>query len=476
MLRPRVAALLIFCLSTMAAHAAEPVALNQRDDGYRGIWYMNQPSGDEYVYKYSGGLGTYCAHHQPFAVYRPEVQRTFFCYGGATKENSRQLLHMVSYYDHRTGTVPRPTILLDKQTDDAHDNPVISIDAEGYVWIFSTSHGRERPSFIHRGSSPYSIERFERVDAVRNEEAGQVAIDNFSYMQAWHLPEQGFLCFFTRYSDPAKRTSFFMRSADGTRYAPQQRLAAIDEGHYQTSAAGRARAGTAMNYHPLGKGLNWRTNLYYLETLDAGGSWQSAAGETIELPLTEVENPALVYDYAAEKLNVYLIDVVYDADDRPVILYITSGGYESGPKNDPRTWTTARWTGDRWDIRPAFTSDNNYDMGSLWIDADGAWQIIAPSEPGPQPYNPGGELVLWGSSDQGATWRKRKQLTHGSQRNHNYVRRPVGVHDDFYALWADGHGRQPSLSQLYFCNRDGDVFLLPPAMDGETAKPRRVEE
>ncbi len=35
-----------------------------KDDGYRGIWYMNQPSGDEYAFKYSGGLGTYCAKHQ----------------------------------------------------------------------------------------------------------------------------------------------------------------------------------------------------------------------------------------------------------------------------------------------------------------------------------------------------------------------------------------------------------------------------
>ena len=50
--------------------------LNQKDDGYRGIWYKNQPSHDEYVYKYSDGLGTYCAKHQPFAVYAPEVGRT----------------------------------------------------------------------------------------------------------------------------------------------------------------------------------------------------------------------------------------------------------------------------------------------------------------------------------------------------------------------------------------------------------------
>ena len=47
-----------------------------RDDGYRGIWYFNQPQKDEYAYKYSGGLGTFCCSHQPFAVYASEVRKT----------------------------------------------------------------------------------------------------------------------------------------------------------------------------------------------------------------------------------------------------------------------------------------------------------------------------------------------------------------------------------------------------------------
>ena len=47
------------------------------------------------------------------------------------------------------------------------------------------------------------------------------------------------------------------------------------------------------------------------------------------------------------------------------------------------------------------TSDNNYDMGSLWVEGDGTWHIIAPTETGPQPYNPGGEIAMWTSRDQG---------------------------------------------------------------------------
>ena len=51
--------------------------LNRKAEGFRGIWYYNQPSGDEYVYKYSGGMGTYCAGHVPMAIYWDSVKLVF---------------------------------------------------------------------------------------------------------------------------------------------------------------------------------------------------------------------------------------------------------------------------------------------------------------------------------------------------------------------------------------------------------------
>ncbi len=268
-------------VTPLFAQTDSPVTLNQKADGYRGIWYMNQPSGDEYVYKYSGGLGTYCAKHKPFAIYSEQANRTFFCYGGATADDSRKLLHMVSYFDHATKTVPRPTILLDKQTNDAHDNPVISIDDDGHIWIFSTSHGTSRPSYIHRSVRPLDIDDFELVPATRETDQQSKLIDNFSYMQVWIQPQAGFLAFFTRYGYPAKRTICFMNSSDGVQWSKWQRLAAIEEGHYQVSGIGKTKAGSMFNYHPQGKGLNWRTNLYYVETTDRGTTWQTVEARNL---------------------------------------------------------------------------------------------------------------------------------------------------------------------------------------------------
>ena len=71
---------------------------------------------------------------------------------------------------------------------------------------------------------------------------------------------------------------------------------------------------------------------------------------------------------------------------------------------------------------------------------------------------------MWCSDDAGVHWELVQQLTENSPRNHNYARRPVNAHPDFYALWADGHGRQPSKSLLYYCTKGGKVNTLPEQM------------
>ncbi len=50
----------------------------QPEDGYRGIWYYNQATKDEYKFKYSGGFATYPQQHAPIAIYCKEVDKTFF--------------------------------------------------------------------------------------------------------------------------------------------------------------------------------------------------------------------------------------------------------------------------------------------------------------------------------------------------------------------------------------------------------------
>jgi hypothetical protein len=265
-----------------------------------------------------------------------------------------------------------------------------------------------------------------------------------------------------------------MTSSDGVAWSERQLFARIDLGHYQVSFPWKNRIGSAFNMHPAPKGLNWRSNLYYMQSGDFGETWQNVQGSDLGTPLTAKHNPALVVDYEAKGLNVYMKDLNYDSKGNPVILFVTSKGYESGPENMPRTWTTAHWNGTEWDIQGQIVSDNNYDTGCIHIESDTQWRIIGPTEVGPQPYNPGGEIAMWLSEDAGHSWRKVRQMTADSEFNHTYVRRPVNARPEFYGMWADGHGRMPSESRLYFCNRDGDVFRMPMSVDSDLVDPDRM--
>lgn len=451
-------------------------------DGYRGIWWGQTPTQDEYAFKYSGGLATYPVQHHPFAVYCGEVKKTFFVWGGTTPGSHRrtgdrdtrwdfgpgELLQMVSVYDHRTGQVPRPTVIFDKWTADPHDNPVIAVDEAGFIWVFSPSHGLwTTPSFIHRSTVPYSIERFETVSETL-----------FAYPQVRWVAGNGLVFFHTRYGTPEVgegRGICFSLCPRGGSPDEYQVIANLQRGHYQCSAVAEDRIATAFDLHPWEGGLEARTNLYYLESPDFGVTWRTADGRDVRLPVNRADHECLVRDFQAEGLLVYIKDLVFDHAGRPVIHYVTSRGWRPGPESGPHQWWIAHWTGSEWKFHFILASDNNYDMGSLYLESETCWRILGTSGAGPQAFNPGGEVESWISADEGHSWTKEHACTANSPFNHNHVRRPVEAHPEFSAFWADGHARHPSESRLYFADGTGRVVRrLPVEMSGDFATPERV--
>ncbi len=155
-------------------------------------------------------------------MYSPEAKKTFFCFGGASKGTKLSLLHEVAYFDHRTGEVSRPTIVLDKATDDAHDNPVLNIDTQGYIWVFRPRTG-ERPSYLHRSRKPYDLSAFDKINATYLKNGQEVPFDNFSYLQSYYQKGKGFFHLMTHYergmlkygAKKPRRTIGYITSQDG---------------------------------------------------------------------------------------------------------------------------------------------------------------------------------------------------------------------------------------------------------------------
>ncbi|MCB0665887.1 MAG: BNR-4 repeat-containing protein [Saprospiraceae bacterium] len=437
----------------------------QKIDGYRGIWFeLNQkfPYGD----KYSGGLGTYTAKHIPLAIYAPEVDKTFFVYGGTTDEDHRHLLCMIGYFDHEKGEVGKPIVVHDKiEVDDPHDNPSLSIDSEGFVWVFVSGRGRSRPGFIYKSTQAFDISSFELIQE-----------SEMTYPQPWYLQDQGFVYLFTKYT--GVRELYYRTSSNGINWTEDMKLAGIREpgkersGHYQVSNRTGSKVATFFNRHPDGN-VDQRTDLYYLQTTDFGKTWTNVEGERMELPLEIVNNPARVVDFQQQGKNVYLKDLKFDQNGNPMCLYITSGGHEPGPDNDPREWWLSRWNGRKWIHSKITTSDHNYDMGSLILQGK-TWYLIAPTTDGPQQFGTGGELDIWYSTNKGKKWKLKTPLTRQSRMNHSYVRAVVNGITPFQYFWADGNPEKMSISHIYYGDLEGNIWQLPYEMTGETMKPRKV--
>lgn len=456
--------LIILVFSGVSAFAQ--LLNNSKVDGFRPIWFeLNQKY--EYGDKYSGALGTYTAKHTPLAIYSEVADKTFFVYGGTKSETERYLLCMIGEFDHKTGMVSKPTVVYDKQgVNDPHDNPSIMIDDENYIWVFVSGRGRTRPGFKFRSKSPLDIGEFEKVTE-----------EEMTYPQPINT-DLGYFHFFTKYT--GVRQLYFESSADGVNWTEDQLLAAIPEkkgensGHYQTSNVFNGKVlGTFFNRHPDGN-VDKRTDLYYIQTADLGLSWTTVSGEKIVPPVTDLNSPTKVVDYASQNKNVYVKDMGFDKAGNPVCLYIRSNGHEPGPKSAPYEWCITNWDGNNWQTIKITESDHNYDMGSLYI-LENEWKIVGPTELGPQKWGVGGELAVWKSTDSGNTWILDKKLTQNSTNSHSYVRRPVNFKSPFCFFWADGDSHSFSKSELYFGDFEGNVWKLPYEMKNAKEFPLKIK-
>lgn len=437
-------------------------------NGYRGIWFdLGQAT--SYGSKYCGGLGTYTMKHIPMAIYSPEVDRTYFVYGGTPSVDKKYLQCMIGCYDHATGMLQKPRVVMDKGVDgvkDPHDDPTIQVDKDGYLWVFVSGRSNTRKGRIYKSINPHDITAFEMVSEF-----------TMAYPQIMYSPEKGFFFFFTRYD--GTRQLFFQSSTDGRNWTSYRQLASIKNGsetksgHYQISNICGTKLCTAFNRH-LNGNVDTRTSVYFVQSTDWGQTWTTVDGQPVSVPVTKRDANCRVVDYESLDKNCYIKDLNFDDQGNPVIIYVISDNHKTGPEGGKREWFSLYWNGSEWEKTKITESTHCYDSGSIWIESD-KWTIIAPTTPMPEGdpryWGAGGEVAEWTSYDKGKTWTRTRQLTSNSERNHTYVRRPFYADDDFYAYWADGNTDAFSKSCLYFSNKSGKVFRMPYDMTAEWQKP-----
>lgn len=439
---------------------AVPVPLNvTRADGYAGQWYS--PSrGPTMRMGFGGGLAFFPMGSQPVAVYAPTADKTFFVYAGTPAPgdqltDNQPLQVAISYYDHKTGTVPHPVVLLNGSAG-AYGCPALTIDATGRLYVFSAMLGTELPGQIVRSVRPYDISAWEKI--------GEMA---FRSPQAWFVPGQGFMLLHTRLVNE-QPSVFFSISPDGLAWSKPVRLATFGVVDACVSGQFRNKVGVGLGSRPGGTPPTGRSGLYYLETSDLGKTWQAYPRLTFALPLKTEDNGAKAYDYGSD-WSLFLRNLVFSPMGYPIILQVVRQSSTVEPVRQSRLWTVTRWVGRGWESAATLSSDSDFDGGDLAADRL-ALYLAAATIPGPQPETAGGDMVRWKSLDQGRSWYPER-LTHDSPVNQNWSRHPVNAVAAVDFLWADGNALKPSPSRIYFADRAGNTYVLPTLMKADTAKP-----
>jgi len=434
----------------------------------RGVWYWcgsaNLLPGQGAVY--SGAMATYCVWHRPMAVYAPEVNRSYFVYGSAGNRPT------ISYYDHNTHEFAYPVAIGENPDGDAHRNPTLLIDDEGYLYMFWGAHGH--PTLVHRSVRPYDISAWEQRATIEPD-------GGTSYPQPWML--RAGEIFVSYRKAPGWR---FVTSTDGAQSWSEPRdIAAFGMSEtargvaeysiygITVAAGGEYPRRIHFAWSRLGGGTPeeierkhlWarRYNVYYAYSDDGGRTWRRSDGTPYASPIDESQAEKI---WDCGEHGVWLKDIQLDSRGNPYILFL-----DSEVETFRSAWKVARRVGDGWEVVHLTESDHMYDAGCLMMLADDDIRIWAPTTD-LQPHEDGGEIEEWRSTDGGATWTNTRHLTQNSQWSHNQVKPVMGHRQgpgDVRAIWSCGDSRKPPETEdvrLYYMGEGMDAgreIPFPPA-------------
>ena len=390
--------------------------------------------------KYSGNMATYTAKHSPNAVKKGMF--TYFTYTGEVPLDGFESGNLkigttgavgcklegtilfriaggiapalgiyVSRYNHVTGRAAKPVLVHMKCTGDPHENAVLNLDSDGYIYLLVSGRAESRGNFIFRSSNPHSIDGFidftppmdNYIDHFNSlaESAGRGrpfigdAYRGINYPKMYWVDEPDglslgyFRLIYTIYcgmteSETCKNSRQLYTArmhVDGSNASIQgiTPLAAY-KGHYAV-ANGRGRdIVVAFNVHPNSV-LDDRTNIYYMHSVDGGETWLNVRNQELTLPITrstDLDRIAVREFYDPRTLGpiqhrIYMKDVNFvgtGLNKRPTVLYVGSLSVDHVPsKTADHYLAKARWSGDSWmQSRLTNAVDHNYSSGMLFLD------------------------------------------------------------------------------------------------------------
>lgn len=395
-------------------------------DVFRGLWYADSKTG------YGGPMSTYTAKHRPLAIYREEVNKTFFVYGGRTPGVSNGISY-ISYYDHENKIFITPIEIGRFKDNDAHRNPVLLIDEFGYIYVFWGSHNDK--TYVKRSVNPYDISSWVPKATLTGET---------TYPQAWQLRLDEIIVLYRNkngwgYKKSINNATTWNNEIQLIKYINDDLKPYLIS--IPNNEAPIKKLHLAWTMRDWSK-INVRTNIYYMYSNDGGSTWKNIKGNILSMPINENNaDDVLVFD--SKKDNTNMKDIKLDSQGNPYILFL-----QTESKTIFR-WKIAKWNSGEWIINNITISDHSFDSGEMIFFSDNDLRAYLPS--GVVEVNEdGGEIQEWTSINKGDTWINTQDITTGSKFSHNYVRAVIDSTPDFRIFWAYGSSSAFSLVDLYF--------------------------
>jgi hypothetical protein len=393
----------------------------------------------------------------PFAaIHDAAARKTFFAFHHGSAATPEAI--GVASLDHASGTVARPTLLPPGKAGRAGDALSLDLDSSGTIWLCAGS-GDGEPARLFKSNRPHEIGAF---TSTQGPALGSPVL---------HVVGERGLLVLGLISSAHGTAVAASTSADGQSWSPPRPLVAIDAGQTFLTGRFRDKIGLVLAAFTAEEGPRAPGNVYYLESPDAGRSWQTVRRVPIDrLPIQAADHPTKVWDYRSARWAALLKSLAFDSFGNPVIAYLVGSPRRTGP---PRyTWTTSRWTGREWEttgILPASSAD---DGGVLQVGADRTWRLLtvrnghleAPPGAAAEP-----RLAAWSSDDQGRSW-NRLFASPGADSQRHAVFRPFDAPPDCDAFWisaADAVAGGP----IRILDRQGTVLTLPGRMTADHDKP-----
>ena len=370
-------------------------------------------------YDTEGSVSKTLGYHS--AVYDPVSNRTYFVFLSNSKE------HFVFFYDHENRTVSR---LYDTEIagvgDIGHAQPAITIDNDGYIWVFGgCSDSKCRVAISRNPRDP--TEWVERTP-IGEGEGDTWAVGGITYPQP--IPISDGMLVIARHHDSSawydNSIAMFKSTDRGVTWTKTIIAKPYSAKNYPFTfrKVGNKIYGL-VSPRNVGGDRYWH-GIMFMKSDDEGETWKRADGTIYELPVT-----ADTADWIIHELHYMGFNVCALPDGTPILAM----------KKDvsPKEYYFAKWNGSSWEIISIDTIGTHYYSGfHSFIRVLSANEIeIYPT------IDVGGtlEVIKYYSDDGGVSWGSQA-ITSNSPYNNGPPEGVTNYNDELFIWWTYGSSHE----------------------------------